>query len=474
MLSMIYGALVSHWVTIHGLTVMVGLSIYLTTSHTLHLRRHPTAAIGWVVALAVLPYITLPLYLMFGIRKVKSSRPAARLVEFSTPGPSPDALSAQTQKLAGVMALPAAASYDLLNIHEDGTQALQCLRRMIDSATRTIDLSTFIFAKDGLGDELAQRLKRRAQAGVRVRLLIDGIGAYLGGLTDFKGLSAAGVQVVFFVPPLRSSMRGRTNLRNHRKLVIADGEWLWSGGRNLAGEYFEGDATAAAGKLAWIDLSFDLHGALALQAQQQFEQDWSFAALEDNPVPLTPINLDLQSGASIGQLIASGPDQADDTYYAILVSSFFNARKHILAATPYFVPNTTLLMSMTLAARRGVKVDLIMPQKSNHLLADLARHRALRELVAAGAHIWILPHMIHAKAVVIDDELAMVGTANLDERSLFLNYELMVSFYDSKDVRRFSEWLARQQAAAEPYRVKPLSFWRELAEGLLLWLAFQL
>jgi cardiolipin synthase A/B len=473
LLSAIYGALINHWATIHGLAVVSGLSIYLATSHTLHLRRHPTAAIGWVIALVLLPYAALPLYLIFGIRKVQGSRSATRQSELA-PGEVSDALSSQTQMLASVMALPAAANYGQLNIHEDGTQALRSLRSMIDSAVRTIDLSTFIFAKDALGDELALRLKRRAQDGVRVRLLVDGIGAYLGGFPDFSGLSAAGVQVVFFVPPLRSTMRGRTNLRNHRKMVVTDGEWLWCGGRNLAVEYFEGDGKSGSKGQPWVDLSFDLHGASALQAQQQFEQDWAFATRSALPVPRTPVGHDSQSGAALGQLIASGPDQVDDTFYTILVSSFFNARKRILAVTPYFVPNTTLLMSMTLAARRGVRVDLLMPRKSNHLLADLSRHRALRELVAAGAQVWFLPHMIHAKAVVVDDELAMVGTANLDERSLFLNYELMVSFYDPADVRKYAEWIARRQESAEPYRVKPLSFWREIAEGLLLWLAFQL
>ena len=131
-------------------------------------------------------------------------------------------------------------------------------------------------------------------------------------------------------------------------------------------------------------------------------------------------------------------------------------------------------MSLTLAARRGVAVDLLLPRKSNHRMADLARHRALRELTSAGGRVWFFPNMIHAKAVVIDDEIALAGSANLDERSLFLNYELMVSFYEPADVKRFVEWIDRQRSKAAPYHAQPPGLLREIAEGLLLWLAFQL
>ncbi len=469
-MTMTYGSFVGQLVTLHGLVVMLGLFTYVTSSHTLHLRRHPSAAIAWVVALVLLPYVTLPIYLMFGIRKVKGYQPPVRRDELKSLTSHSDALAARTQQLAATMALPAALTYQQLNIHENGTQALQALRQMIDGATRSIDLCTFIFARDGLGNEIAESLKKRAREGVQVRLLVDGIGAYLGGRADFTSLEDAGVQVALFVPPLRSSLRGRTNLRNHRKMVITDSERFWCGGRNLAAEYFEGEATS----VPWVDLSFDLQGDLARQAQQQFEQDWAFANGSTSHETRASINRELPANSVLGQLIASGPDQTDDTLYTLLISSFFVSRERILLVTPYFVPNTTLLMSLTLAARRGVKVDLLMPKKSNHRLADLARHRALRELTAAGARVWFLPRMIHAKAVVVDDELAFAGTANLDERSLFLNYELMVSFYEPSAVKRFAQWIERQQGAAVPYQPRPLTFWREIREGLLLWLAFQL
>ncbi len=124
------------------------------------------------------------------------------------------------------------------------------------------------------------------------------------------------------------------------------------------------------------------------------------------------------------------------------------ARRRILAATPYFIPDATLLIALTLAARRGVAVDLVLPRRSNHRLADIARHRPLRDLAAAGARVWSVPRMMHAKAVVIDDQLALAGSANLDLRSLFLNYELMVAFYEPADVRRFAAWIDGERSDA--------------------------
>ena len=223
-----------------------------------------------------------------------------------------------------------------------------------------------------------------------------------------------------------------------------------------------------------IDLSFDLRGDLAHQAQQRFNQDWAFAT-QKNP-PALPLPEFSASAAEQGgaQLIASGPDQAEDTLYALLISSCFTARSRILIVTPYFVPDAPLLMALTLAARRGVVVDLVLPRRSNHRLADMARPAALRELSAAGAQVWLLETMVHAKAVVIDSELALAGSANLDERSLFLNYELMIAFFEPADVHRFASWIDHQRASARRYQAQPPGLTRELSEGLVRWLAFQL
>lgn len=467
--NLLYEVFASHWITLHSAMVVLGLGIYITGSHTLKQRRHPSAAIAWTTSLVLLPYIALPLYLMFGHRKLASTRRAVKALAQNSLQPA----TAQ-EYLATALGLGASATFESLSIHQDGGEALQRLQKLVAGAQHTLDICTFILGRDVLGDALTAQLLQRARQGLKIRLLLDGIGIYLGGHPNLKRLRAAGIRVVLFVPPFRSPMRGRTNLRNHRKMAVADGTWLWCGGRNLAAEYFEGDTVSVLKKPVWIDLSFDLQGALARHAQQRFEQDWIFATTGKTASVPSAIVPDSDTSSQRARLVPSGPDQADDTFYTLLVSGCFTAQIRILAITPYFVPDHTLLMALTLAARRGVAVDLVLPRQSNHRLADIARHAALRDLVVAGAHVWLLPNMVHAKAVLIDHDLALVGSANLDERSLFLNYELMVAFYDRPVVQQFAHWITQLQRQALPYQPRPPGLRRELVEGIVRWVAFQL
>lgn len=465
-----------HWEVIDLLLVVVGLAIYVGASHSLNQRRHPSAAIAWVLGILTVPYVALPLYLAFGTRKVVLARPVYEQRPLAVAASVTYPTMARSLQLGAAMGLPEPVSYDRLVLHEDGAAALQALRGIIAGATESLDISTFLVGRDVLGDEILQLLCRRAHAGVRVRLLIDGIGIYLGGYPDVNALRAAGIEVVRFVPPFRSPKRGRTNLRNHRKMVIADGQRLWCGGRNLAAEYFEGDPRPILRRMPWVDLSFDLAGELVAQARKRFELDWAFATEREIQEPAVSPTSPGCRGATpaLAQLVDSGPDRADDTIFTLLVSACFTSQRRILAVTPYFVPESSLLTALTLAARRGIEVDLVLPAKSNHRLADFARHRALRDLVAAGARVWLHPRMVHAKAVLVDDELALVGSANLDGRSLFLNYEMMIAFYDRAAVMEFARWVDGRRKECLPYPYRAPGVLRELAEGLLLWLAFQL
>ncbi len=451
--------MLTSWLSLHGVLALFSLLVYVLMSHTLHQRRHPSAAIGWVLLLGLLPYLGLPLYLLFGTRKLTRQRAAPGVQSL----PHANTLAA----LAAALGQPPPVGYAALAVHADGAAARSALWATIDRATYSLDVSTFILGRDGLGDAVVARLIALARAGVRVRLLLDGMGRYLGGPIDLAALRAGGVQLRLFVPPLHSPLRGRTALRNHRKLVIADDQFLWCGGRNLAAEYFVGDA----GKPAWRDLSFDLSGTLAQQASALFAHDWAFAGDEPRPAAFETSQPEVPSGA---QLIASGPDQRDDTLYVLLISACYRAERRILMITPYFVPDDALLIALALAARRGVAVELLLPAHSNHRLADLARHRALRTLVEAGATVRQVPHMLHAKLVIVDADWTLAGSANLDSRSLFLNYEAMVAFHAPDAVAAFADWYRHEARNAQAYVSHPPGLWRDLGEGLVLWLAFQL
>ena len=459
------------WWTLHGLVTVLALLVYVITSHVTRQRRQPAAAIAWVFFILLMPYVALPAYLTFGSRK--RPRPAVHAVPLALPAPGGEAWVTRTLCALGQ---PVPSAYRDLQVHEDGRAARAALMAAVFSARQRIEIATFILKDDVLGTELMDALCAQARAGVQVRLLLDGLGSLMAGRPKLQRLTDAGAQCLLFVPPLHSPLRGRTNLRNHRKLVLVDAGQpharLWCGGRNLAAEYFEGQP----GVPVWCDLSYDLRGPLVQQASDLFEHDWAFAggqARPASPLPASPAD----PGAaplSQAQWAASGPDQADDTVYALLLTATHRANARLSLATPYFVPDPALLMALCLAARRGVVVDLLLPARSNHGLSDLARNRALRALVQAGGRVWFWPGMLHAKLVIVDDVLALAGSANLDSRSLFLNYELMLAFEPGEAVQRFQAWFDQQRSQATAHHPRPAGLVRDLLEGMLLWTGFEL
>ena len=372
---------------------------------------------------------------------------------------------------------PEPAPYRDFALHADGKQALAALWDVLDGAEHTIDVCTFILGRDDIGEAVIDKLCAKAKSGVKVRLLLDGLGSLMAGRPRMRALTDCGGEFLLFVPPLHSPLKGRTNLRDHRKMLVVDAAYdnrrLWCGGRNLASEYFEGNAD----KAVWHDLSFDLRGPLVLQAHALFEHDWAFARGRRHqalPSPATWLPAVDLAPPPAAQLIASGPDQVDDTIYSLLVTAAYRAQSAIALVTPYFVPDSALLTALCLAARRGVMVDLLVPANSNHRMSDVARNRALRTLADAGAHIWLAPQMVHAKLAVIDDVLALAGSANLDSRSLFLNYELMFAFHSAPDIARFRDWFDAERSTAAAYVADRRGFLRDVAEGAVLWLGFQL
>jgi cardiolipin synthase len=444
--------------TLHTLAIVVSILTYIVTTRSARERRPPSIAIAWVLGMIALPYLVLPLYLMFGRRKLRR-RHAARLA-----GTAPPAHWAE--ELIDSFGLAGAADARI-RWHGDGVEARRALFEVFDRAQHRLDVCTFILSDDPFGHEVSNRLMALVHAGVRVRLLIDGVGVLRLPRRRLRGLRRAGVETAIFSPLLARKTRGPRNLRYHRKLVIADDRYVWAGGRNLSAEYFTGEA----GQGAWRDLSFDLDGRVPVAVGRLFEADW--LASRGKPAE-TLIPGDAAVCGSRAQFLPSGPDQSEDTVHALLIAAFFRAEHRVLAVTPYLLPDVVLTTAIRLAARRGVRIDICLPRVSNHVLADFARGRTLRLLADAGAHFHLLPDMVHAKGVVFDSTLAVSGSPNLDSRSLLLNYESAFVFYGANDLEWLANWITALIGEATPFENRPPGLWRDLAEGLLLMVGYQL
>ena len=463
----------------HFVFVLAGLLAYAIGTHTSGQRRHPSAALAWVLTITLLPYIGLPLYLILGTRKFTRALPQLAL---SVRQPANNTLQGSAIATLEGMGLMPPSGNRVVRFHQDGQIAWDELVAVSNSAQFQLDICTFVIGNDVLGERVVRLLAGRVAAGVHVRLLLDALGSWRTSKALVRSLRTAGVQVRWHMPLLRNFFSGRGNLRNHRKLIIADSRRFWSGGRNLAVEYFTGDAQTPV----WTDLSFTLEGPLATQAQRMFDNHWRHSsgpgpalAHADELINHTAQQQHEQTAAAtyvqhLAQMVPSGPDQAQDTFYGLLLTTLFRAEKKVFAVTPYFVPDDALLTALCLAARRGVQVELVVPACSNHRLADIARARALRDLVAAGAHVRLAPGMVHAKVVLVDDAIALCGSLNLDSRSLFLNFEMMVAFYAEDDIAAVTQWMDGHFNKLPLHRPAQASLLRDVAEGLVRWLGFQI
>ncbi|MBV2209048.1 MAG: PLDc N-terminal domain-containing protein [Thermomonas sp.] len=443
---------------LHAATVTLGLLTYIALTHSGRQRRPPAAALAWVIALIAFPYLALPVYLLLGTRKL-SHRHLARNASNSD-GPT----------LTRGLDLPPPRPCSRFRLNSEGQQALDELLSLLDGAQSSIAVEIFIFREDSTGQAIIDALARAVQRGAQVRLLLDGLGAFIGHRRTARALRAAGVELRWF-SPIRLHLHpqfGRGNLRNHRKLVIVDEQRMWSGGRNFASEYFTGDVHNAA----WQDLSFILEGDIVQDALAGFARDWAIAGGEPFPAALTTSAS--HAAGPHAQLLPSGPDRRDDTAHALYINAIHRADVRVWLATPYFVPDDALQQALLSAARRGVHVRLLLPAQSNHRMADIARERSLRELAEAKANIYLLPSMLHAKLVVVDQAFASCGSINLDGRSLFLNYELNTLFFDIVQIGAFTAWFEQQCQHASDYSARPPSWPRDVGEGIVRAVGFQL
>jgi cardiolipin synthase len=422
------------WLLAHHISsLLVGMLTLGFAGSVLSQRRATGSAFAWLLAIFLVPYLGIPLYLAFGGRKYK--RRARKKSALTLPEGGREPLLKDGEMRAW------RRSADRVEWLDEGTLAYEAFLREILAAKRSIRIVTFVVGDDATGCSLLEALAKRAAEGIEVRLLLDDLLRFHAPRRLIAKLVAAGGRVERFMPLLHVPLRGRANLRNHRKIAAFDGERAIIGGMNLADEYM--GPRPSEGR--WRDLSILVSGEVVATLDHVFRADWEFACGEQ----LKPSEASLKVGPIPMSVVPSGPDAPTDPIYDAILTAIFRAEHRFWVATPYFVPDEPLVRALAVAARRGVDVRLIVPAHSNHALADLAAAPYLRDLAQAGASIWRHRKMVHAKAMIADSSLGVVGSANFDMRSLFLDYEIALFLTGKDEVARLAAWFDETTRGAD-------------------------
>jgi cardiolipin synthase len=431
-------------------------------AHILLQKRSPSGTLAWLLVILLMPYAGVPLYMMFGGRKqMRRAQKKERLgLDISAAIPEEDA--GVTDRILRSYTIPGAQDGHRLTLCETGQQTFTELVRLIEGAQKSIHISTFIFRPDAVGRLILSKLAEKAAAGVSVRLLMDGVGSLHTRPRHLRKLTVAGGKVAWFMPVLHRPFRGRGNLRNHRKIVVVDYKTVLAGGANIGAEYI--GPTPLSGR--WRDLAFVLEGPTVRHWEEVFCRDWEFASGETPSLPPEETRRCEPVGQAVVQFVPSGPDMDGDALYGAILSMIFAAQRRLWVVTPYFVPDEPLCQALMLAARRGVDVRVMLPRRSNHLLADIVRGTWLRQIQQAGGLIMFYDKgMMHAKVLLMDDDTAVLGSANMDIRSLFLNYESAMFVYSPDQVENVGTWI-EQQAAHCSCGIGDAGLVRTLAESV--------
>ncbi len=411
-------------------------------------RRQPGNTLAWLMGIILVPYIGVPLYLLIGGRKIRRLARRKRRIRIPVPPESRASEATLAHPVAQAICTNGAGEPvggNTVRLLRDGEDAFAELERRILAARHSIHIATFILGRDATGRRIVQLLARRAREGVKVRLQLDALGCFFSRGRFVEPIRRAGGEVATFLPVVPLSGRGSANLRNHRKIAVFDREAALVGGHNLAREYLGPQPW----RKRWIDLGIVVEGPAAAQLDEVFLADWAFAtgrpAAEVNPPAAPRTGPRPASAATVPsselQVVASGPDVSGEPLYEGILSMIQEAKSSIWIVTPYFIPDEVLLRSLVVKARAGRDVTLILPARSNHPITDLARRAFLRQLVRAGARVLAYqPRMLHAKTVIVDDSLALVGSANVDMRSLFVNFEIGVILHTPSDVHSLRAW----------------------------------
>ena len=427
---------------------LFALGIYIVLQ-----KREPAATLSWLVSLAALPYIGFAIYYFFGPQKISRHRARRRRHHADLPrdaeGPDDDSVELRTLAQATTGLAPTTASDVRLLV--DGGNKYPALLEAIAAARDHVHLEYYIYNPDRTGQTLLAALVERAASGVKVRLLVDAMGSKQAKRRFFEPLLEAGGELAWFHPaqPWTLWKRPWVNLRTHRKIAVIDGRVGFLGGINITDE--EDDRLRDD---AYRDLHLRLEGDAVRALQQVFVEDWAYATERKDFVgDVVRAMPPRRPGPVKAQLLTSGPDSPWEAIHRLHVGAIHAAGKRVWLATPYFVPGEAAMMALTSAALGGLDVRLLVPKMSDSRLVTWCVRSFYDDLLAAGVKIYEYgPRMLHTKALLVDDGMAIVGSANFDNRSFRLNFEASMLFDDAGVAAELAGYFAHEFASAPRVR----------------------
>jgi len=432
------------WQDIAGWAVLLNLVVTVATlCWVLHLKREPMSAIAWCLAVIMLPFVGPLLFVLFGYQTVHRQRVARKRRRKSDYGKlAPDRPAESPPPAAPELSRRWAVLADLarhgtgfpvypgnrVTFYTHGEPAYAAMLEAIRTAQHHVHLEFFIVRPDDSGRAFLAALEACAARGVEVRFLFDSVGSYTFRSRLLRGLRKAGGKAYPFLPLLSPLPRPRVNLRNHRKILVVDGTTAFTGGLNIGDEYLGRHPKFGY----WRDTHLKVEGPAVASLQQTFLEDWYFATDEAARGPAYfPKPVAGPAGGSLVQVVQSGPDAEYKAIRETYFAGILRARKRVWIASPYCVPDAGLRDALVLAGRSGIDVRFLGLFRPDKWVPYLAGRYYWAELLEAGVKVYQYTRgMMHSKFVLVDGEWASVGTANLDNRSLYLNFEVNCLLYD--------------------------------------------
>ena len=405
---------------------------FFAAGHALIYKRRPQAALGWIAVSLMLPFAGALLYYLFGINRVQAR---ARYLRGAK----------RSKACVGAENEPDWSHGNDVTALHCGEAAYPAMLDAIRGAKEYVYLATYIFGASGVGGEFIEALSGAARRGVDVRVLIDGVGALYTWPRAGPALRRRGVRAAAFLPPRLIPPTLSINLRNHRKILVVDGAIGFTGGMNIAARHLVADAGR---RHRVVDLHFRLVGPVVARLEKVFAADWMFVTSESLPERERAQDA---AGSAACRVVASGPDDTRDPLLSLLLRSIASARRRVAIMTPYFLPSAELIGVLQAAALRGLAVDVVLPGKNNLPYVHWASRHMLWQLLAPGVRIYYQPPpFVHTKLLLVDDRHAVIGSWNVDPRSLRLNFELAVEIRDRTLVASLGDHFEAARSRSTP------------------------